>query len=212
MFSHSLVSNTLQPHGLQHARILCLWNSPGKNTGVGFHFLLQRIFQTQGSNLGLLKCRQILYHLSHQGSPERKQFLYLFPRATIINYRKFIRLKQQTFIFSQFWQLEIQSQYISSAMVFLKALRQNSSLPLPKFLVAPGKPYYSLTCRYITLIFVSITFIFVSLSPLRLWDFIYVLSFSYKGTMGYSSGDLITELCPALCDPMDCSPSGSSVH
>ena len=36
------------------------------NTGVGSHSLLQGIFLTQGSNLGLLKCRQILYHLSHQ--------------------------------------------------------------------------------------------------------------------------------------------------
>ena len=36
-----------------------------KNTGVGGHFLLQGIFSTQGSNLGLLYCRQILYHLSH---------------------------------------------------------------------------------------------------------------------------------------------------
>ena len=43
------------------------WNSPGKNTGVDCHFLLQRIFPTQGSNLGLLYCRQILYQLSHQG-------------------------------------------------------------------------------------------------------------------------------------------------
>ena len=42
---------------------------PGKNTGVGCHALLQRIFSTQGSNLCLLHCRQILYHLSHQGSP-----------------------------------------------------------------------------------------------------------------------------------------------
>ena len=42
--------------------------SPGKNTGVGCHFLLQRIFPTQGLNLGLLHCRQMLYHLSHQGS------------------------------------------------------------------------------------------------------------------------------------------------
>ena len=48
---------------------LCPWNSRGKNTGVGCHFLLLRIFQTQGSNLGLPHCRQILYHLSHQGSP-----------------------------------------------------------------------------------------------------------------------------------------------
>ena len=40
----------------------------GKSTGVGCHFLLQRIFPTQGLNLGLLHCRQTLYHLSHQGS------------------------------------------------------------------------------------------------------------------------------------------------
>ena len=38
-------------------------------TGVDFHFLLQRIFPTQGLNLGLPHCRQMLYHLSHQGSP-----------------------------------------------------------------------------------------------------------------------------------------------
>ena len=37
-----------------------------KNTEVGIHSLLQGIFPTQGSNLGLLHCRQILYHLSHQ--------------------------------------------------------------------------------------------------------------------------------------------------
>ena len=40
-----------------------------KNTGVGSHALLQGIFLTQGSKLHLLHCRQILYHLSHQGSP-----------------------------------------------------------------------------------------------------------------------------------------------
>jgi len=43
-------------------------NSPGKNTGVGCHALLQGIFPTQGSNVGLLHCRQILYQLSYQGS------------------------------------------------------------------------------------------------------------------------------------------------
>ena len=50
-------------------RLLCPWNSPGQNTGVGSHFLLQGIFLTQGSNPSLLHCRWILYHLSHQGSP-----------------------------------------------------------------------------------------------------------------------------------------------
>ena len=46
-------------------------DSPGKNIGVGCHVLLQRIFPTQGSNPGLLHCRRILYHRSHQRSPEK---------------------------------------------------------------------------------------------------------------------------------------------
>ena len=44
------------------------WNSPGKNTRVGCHSLLQGIFLTQRLNPGFLHCRQILYHLSRQGS------------------------------------------------------------------------------------------------------------------------------------------------
>ena len=50
------------------------WDSPGKNSGMGCHSLLQGIFPTQGSNQGLLHCKQILYHLSHQGSPKLLQF------------------------------------------------------------------------------------------------------------------------------------------
>ena len=42
------------------ARLLCPWNSPSKDTGVGCHFLLQVIFLTQGSNSGLLHCRHSL--------------------------------------------------------------------------------------------------------------------------------------------------------
>ena len=45
------------------------WNSPGPNTGVGSLFLLHGIFPTQELNPGLQHCRQILYQLSHQGSP-----------------------------------------------------------------------------------------------------------------------------------------------
>ena len=55
-----VMSDSLQPYGLQSARLLCPWNSPGKNTGVGCHSLLQRIFSTQGLNLGLPLCREIL--------------------------------------------------------------------------------------------------------------------------------------------------------
>ena len=49
------------------------WNSPGKNTRVSSHSLLQGIFPTQGSNPGLLHCRQILYQLSHQGRIKNKK-------------------------------------------------------------------------------------------------------------------------------------------
>ena len=48
---------------------LCSWNSSGKNTGVSSHSLLQEIFLNQGFKLGLPHYRQILYHLSHQGTP-----------------------------------------------------------------------------------------------------------------------------------------------
>ena len=56
------------PRGLQPAGLLCPWDFPAKNTGVGCHFPLQGIFPTQGSSPGLLHCRQILYCLSHQRS------------------------------------------------------------------------------------------------------------------------------------------------
>ena len=67
-WSHSVVSDSLWPHGLQPTRLLHPWDFPGKSTGVGCHFLPQGIFPTQGSNLGLPHFRQTLYRLSHQGS------------------------------------------------------------------------------------------------------------------------------------------------
>ena len=58
-------------------------DSPGKNTGVGCHALLQGLFPTQGSNPGLPHCRWILYRLSHQGSPRRLEWgAYPFSRIT----------------------------------------------------------------------------------------------------------------------------------
>ena len=47
---------------LRNCRLLCPWNSPGKNTAVGCHFLLQGIFLTQGSNLCLLHWQADAYH------------------------------------------------------------------------------------------------------------------------------------------------------
>ena len=67
--SCSVMSNSLSPHGLWPTRLLCPWDSPGQNTGVGSLSLLQGIFPTQGSNPDLLHCRWILYQLTHQGNP-----------------------------------------------------------------------------------------------------------------------------------------------
>ena len=53
-------------------------DSPGRNTGMGCHFLLQGIFPTQGLNLYLLNCLQILYQLSHQGSPWSSLVIVMF--------------------------------------------------------------------------------------------------------------------------------------
>ena len=63
--SRSVMPDSLRPHGLQPTRLLCPWDFPGKDTGVGCHFLLQGIFPTQGSNPGILHCRQIHYWLSY---------------------------------------------------------------------------------------------------------------------------------------------------
>ena len=59
------MSDSLWPHGLYSP-----WNSPGQNTRVGRHSLLQGNFPMQGLNPGLPHCRQILYQMSHQGSSE----------------------------------------------------------------------------------------------------------------------------------------------
>ena len=70
----------LWPHGLWPNRLLCPWDFPGKNTGVGCHFLLQGIFLTQGSNLHLLHllCWQAdSLPLTHQRSPWIRPYIFL---------------------------------------------------------------------------------------------------------------------------------------
>ena len=57
VLSRSVVSALATP-----ARLVCPWDCPGKNPGVGCRFLLQGICPTQGANLHLLAWQQILYH------------------------------------------------------------------------------------------------------------------------------------------------------
>ena len=74
VLSRSVIPNSLQPHGLYPS---VHGDSPGKNAGVGYHALLQGIFPTQGTNLGLPHCRQIHF------CPRIPEWMaYTFFRAT----------------------------------------------------------------------------------------------------------------------------------
>ena len=72
------------------------WSSPGKNTGVGCHFFLQGIFPTKRLDLGLLHCRQILYHLNHQGSPKIRENYQRTTSENILIIQKFSVLFNDT--------------------------------------------------------------------------------------------------------------------
>ena len=86
------MSDSLQPHGLKPSRLLCPWDSPGKSTGVGCHFLLQGIFPTQGLDAGLLRCRQITagkpglldMHVITCHSPHQACSLYTQPTPLVV--------------------------------------------------------------------------------------------------------------------------------
>ena len=73
----SVVSDSLQPHGLRSTTLLCPWYFPSKNTGVGYHFLLQGVFPTQVLNPGLLNYKQLLYHLSYEEYLHRHNDVYI---------------------------------------------------------------------------------------------------------------------------------------
>ena len=85
----SVVSDSLQSHGLWPARLLCPWDFPGKNTGVDCYFLFQATFLTQVWNprlLGLLNCRKILYcWATGEGHREiknkKKNYLQYLPKC-----------------------------------------------------------------------------------------------------------------------------------
>ena len=67
MHTCSVTSDSLRPHELQPTSLLCTWDLPGKNTGVGA-ISSSRIFPTRGSNLGLLHWQADSLPLSHLGS------------------------------------------------------------------------------------------------------------------------------------------------
>ena len=103
---HSIMSDSLRPYGLQPTRLLCSWDSPGRNTGVGCHTLLQGIFLTQGSNLCLL----CLLHwqvdslpLSHVESP--MPILYILYLSSVYLYTSYSAITLNHYIYSTLYML-----------------------------------------------------------------------------------------------------------
>ena len=103
----SLVSNSLQPHGLEPTRLLCPWDFPGMNTRVSCHFLPQGIFPTQGSSSCFLYWQAefffFFYHWAEREVPwrrsQRKKFNLVdsFPcikcfRGQMCVFARFLRL------------------------------------------------------------------------------------------------------------------------
>ena len=84
----SVVSDSSRPHGLQPARLLCPRDSPGKNTGVGCHFLLQGIFLTQELNphlLCLVHCQMNSLPLSRLRSPNGRKDIMAYNLSVHVN-------------------------------------------------------------------------------------------------------------------------------
>ena len=87
-WSRSAVSDSLQPHGLQPTRLLCPWDSPGKSTGEGCHFLLHRSFPTQSRTY--ISCTGG-WILSHWRSPVIKVRNTLFKSSPVPLLPPFLR-------------------------------------------------------------------------------------------------------------------------
>ena len=129
--SHSVVSNSLWPHGLQPASFLCPWVSPGKNTGVGCHSLLQGISQPRDGTW-VLHCRHILYHLYYEPSFQ--------PYSPEVCHKTLLLSPELLFLFSivlQFpvdcqstWSLRSLSKFKTECMPPYAVLRQNLFIEL----------------------------------------------------------------------------------
>ena len=144
------------------------WNSPGQNTGVGSCVLLQGIVPTEGSNPSLPHCRQILYHLSHQGSPH--------PPAVVVQSLSRVRL------FTIPWTADREARLLCpllSSQSLLKLMSIESVMPSS----------YLILCHPLLLlpsIFPSIT-VFSNKSALHIrWPKYWSFSFSISPSNEYS--------------------------
>ena len=108
-------------------------NSPGQNTGVGSHSLLQGIFQTQGWNPGLLHCRRILYWLSHQGSPYLSISSFQQPPSPKVKWLSRVRLfaTPRTVAYQALLSMGFSRQEYWSGLPFPSPSPRSCYIPLP---------------------------------------------------------------------------------
>ena len=122
---------------LEPTRLLHPWNFPGKSIGVGFHFLLQGIFPTQGLNPGLPYCGHMLFLLSHQGSPH----LPYICNHSLIYYSWILNSVQ---LFSHVWPLwphGLQHARLPCPSPTVKAFRLQSAVQAPTSATASSNYY-----------------------------------------------------------------------
>ena len=160
---------TLQPHGLQPTRLLCPLDSSGKNTEVGCHFLLQGIFLSQGSNLHLLNCQAGSSPLVPPGKPYSDGMGQRSKTGMFSNLPWFHLILLLLLLLSCF----------SRVRLCVTHRRQPTRLPRPW--EYPGKNT-GVGCHFLL---------------------------QY---MKVKSESEVTQPCPTLQDPMDCSAPGSSIH
>ena len=112
------VSDSLRPHGLWPVRLLCLLNFAGKTTGVGFHFLLQGIFLTQGFNPRLWHWQVDSVPPSRLGIPIQLEQAEV--KITLYLYFCLLLMTADSWYWFDIWSLEIKFCFLKSRKILLK--------------------------------------------------------------------------------------------
>ena len=130
----SVTTDSLWPHGLQAARLLCLCHFPGKNTGLGCHFLLKGIFQIQRLNLGLPHCRQIFTVWATRNQPYGYAYLHYFGFSAHLGHHRALRVFP--LLYSRL-----------SLVIYFIYSRVYMSIPISQSHLAPHSPlWYPYVC------------------------------------------------------------------
>ena len=157
------MSGSLWPRDpMEPSRLLCSWDSLGKNTGVGSHSLLQGIFPIQGSHPGILHCSQILYHLTHQvnhsyQSPQPLATLFFIISIWHnVNPTIFFLFNWEAKQCWKKWQRGEKSKIEPSVLVFTEAPRLPNTITFQSKLF--GLPTHDLWRRWVKTDFMSFIF------------------------------------------------------